>query len=138
MGRISTLAPGSIFDRSRTFILKQAHRQINGFFDDALIGQERGSNIRAGDTFPFISANEKIELPKAKLRNAIFSLNFFRQFITAMLAGKKNVERLTEFDSYINKKPEIEKQKRYSYLRIINREAYAYFVEATRLLSEIT
>ena len=81
----------------------------------------------------------------SKIRNHIIGGKFSGEFAgafaskvlylaSAILCDAETVIRIKESSAYLKKTPEIEKPRRFSYLKVVDPVAYGYLIEATALL----
>ena len=54
--------------------------------------------------------------------------------VSSMLVGSTSLTKITDATDYLNKNIELQKPKRFSYLRIVDPIAYGYIIEASKLL----
>ena len=52
----------------------------------------------------------------------------------SIFTGQETIMKIEDVTMYTGMKPEIDKAKRFSYLRVVDPVAYGYFIEAVKLL----
>lgn len=52
----------------------------------------------------------------------------------SIFTGQETIMKIEDVSMYTGMKPEIDKAKRFSYLRVVDPVAYGYFIEAVKLL----